>query len=97
MTSALKDSDNLRRIEALRPEHDSLRDAYIRYDAELRRAERDLDEATKEAVAIAGTSDLDELRKIIKADYETNTVVVDQYESLIADLKANLAKIDVKE
>lgn len=91
---ALKDSDNLKRIEAMRPKYDNLRERQIRNDADLQRTRQDILAAQEEAIAIAGTADLDELRAKITADYEANTKEVDEFESTLRSVEIELEEID---
>jgi hypothetical protein len=93
---ALKDSDNLKRIEALRPRFEKLREAQIRNDADRQRADRDLLQAQDDAIRIAGTADLDELRLKITADYDANTKVIDEFEAILTSIESGLADIEAE-
>jgi len=91
--TALKDSDNIARLEALRPRFEKLRDLKIRADAEVERAATELERAREHARKVAGTDDEDAIRAKIKESYERNTAAVDEFESAIAAVEAELAAI----
>jgi len=90
----LKDSENLKRIEALRPRMERLREAKIRNDAEAERLKREIAEARKAAVELAGTDDLNEIRKIISDNYAANTAAIDEFEKTLAEVEAELDAIE---
>lgn len=90
---ASKDSDNIARLEALRPAYERLRDQKIRADAEVERAAADLEKAKEAARRIAGTDSEDEIRTQIKANYEKNTAAVNEFEAVIASVQAELDAI----
>lgn len=91
---ALKDSDNLKRIEEMRPEYERLREEKIRNDADLARGDRDIKDAHAAAVELAGTSNLDELRLQITSDYEKNTKDVDAFSNLLTEIRSGLTAIE---
>jgi len=91
---ALKDSENLKRIEAMRPRYEKLRELRIRNDADLQRAQQDVLAAQEEAISIAGTANLDELRRKITADYEKNTTEINEFESVLEAVESAIAEID---
>jgi hypothetical protein len=90
---ALKDSDNIARLEALRPRFARLRDQKIRADAEVERAAADLEKAKEHARKVAGTDNEDQIREQIRASYERNTKAVDEFEAVIAAVEAELSAI----
>lgn len=90
----IKDSDNLRRLEKLRPRYEKLRDLRIRNAADAERAERDLAEASKAAIEVAGTDDIEGLRRLITENYAANTAAVDEFEAVLSDIDAALAQAD---
>jgi len=94
MSTALKDSENLARIERLRPRFERLNELRIRNAAERERAERDLEEARRSAVEVAGTDDLDELRAKITENYEENTRALDEFERVIAGIESALDAVN---
>jgi len=94
MTTALKDADNLARLERLRPRYERLNELRIRNAAERERAERDLAEARRSAVEIAGTDDLDELRAKITENYEENTRTIDEFAQVISGIEAALEAVN---
>lgn len=87
---ASKDSDNIARLEALRPKYERLRDQKIRADADVERAAADLERAKENARRVAGTDNEDEIREQIRANYERNTVAVDEFEAIMASVQADL-------
>lgn len=91
--ASLKDSDNIARIEALRPRFERLRDQKIRADAEVDRAAAELEKAREHAIKVAGTDDENAIREQIRANYERNTAAVDEFERAIAAVEAELAAI----
>jgi hypothetical protein len=93
---ALKDSENLKLIEALRPRTAKLKERKILNDADLQRHDRTVREALEHATKQFGTADLDQLRLKIAADYETNTNDRSQYEALIESVERELALIDAE-
>jgi len=94
MTNALKDADNLARLEKLRPRYERLNELRIRNAAEKERADRDLEEARRAAVEIAGTDDLDELRAKITENYEENTRAIDEFARVISGIEAALESVN---
>lgn len=91
---SVKDSDNLRRLEQLRPRYERLRDLRIRNAADAERAERDLADARKAAREVAGTDDLDELRGRITENYAANTAAIDEFERILTEVEAALAQAE---
>lgn len=90
---AVKDSDNIARLEALRPRYERLRDQKIRADADVERAAADLEKAREHARQVAGTDNEDEIRQQIRANYEANTKAVDEFEAIIASVEDELDAI----
>lgn len=90
----MKDSDNVARLEKLRPQYENLRDLKIRTGAELDRAEKDLEAAKEQAKAIAGTDNADEIRQQILQNYDTNTQRVDEFSSILEEITAKLAAVE---
>jgi len=90
MSTALKDSENLARLEALKPRFERLNELRIRNAAERERAERDLEDARRSAIEIAGTDDLDELRARVIENYEHNTGLLDEFTRLIEGVEHDL-------
>lgn len=80
---ALKDSDNIARLEALRPKWERLRDAKIRASADVAHRSDEVRRKKELAVEAAGTEDESEIRKIIIGRYERNTVAVDAFEAAV--------------
>ena len=93
MSNALKDADNLARLERLRPRYERLNEMRIRNAAEKERADRDLEDARRNAIEVAGTDDLDELRAMITENYEKNTRDLDAFERLITDIEARIKAV----
>lgn len=91
--TALRDSDNIARLERLRPRYEKLRDQKIRADAEVERAASELDKAKEHARKVAGTDDEDAIRSQIRDNYERNTQAVDEFERAMAAVEAELAAI----
>lgn len=90
----MKDSDNVARLEQLRPQYEKLRDLKIRTGAELERAEKDLETAKEQARAVAGTDNEDEIRQKIIQNYDENTKRVDEFSSILEDITAKLAAVE---
>ena len=94
MSRPLKDSDNIARLEALRPTFVKLRDQKIRADAEVERALSDLEAIKQSARNVAGTDNEDEIRNQVTANYELNTIAVDEFEAAIIAVEAELNAIE---
>lgn len=90
----MKDSDNVARLEELRPKYEQFRDLKIRTGAELERAEADLQTARDQAIAVAGTDNEDEIRQKILQNYEENTKRVDEFGSVLEAIASKLAAIE---
>jgi len=90
----MKDSDNIARLEAVRPKFEKFRDLKIRTKAELDRAEADLKAAKEQAIAVAGTDNEEEIRQKILQNYEENTKSVDAFLAIIEDIEAKLATVE---
>ena len=90
----MKDSDNIARLEKLRPRYEKFRDLKIRTSAELERAEADLKAARDQAIAVAGTDNEDEIRQKILENYKENTKRVDDFEAVLNDITSKLDAIE---
>jgi len=91
-----KDSDNLQLLEKLRPRHTAELNKLIRYDAELKHGERDLEELLAQLEEGWGTRDLNKVREIIKANYETNTQLVDRFSEALQAVAEGLAALEAQ-
>lgn len=91
-----KDSDNLAIIERLKPKHAAELNKKIRFEAELERGERDLEEMLAQLEAGWGTRDLEEVRNIVKANYEANTTLVDEFSAALQTVSEGLAAVEAK-
>lgn len=74
-----KDSENLAIIERLKPKHAAELSKLIRFEAELERGERDLEELFVELEQRWGTRDLNKIRELVTQNYAANTEAVDQW------------------
>lgn len=90
----MKDSDNIARLEALRPKFEKFQHLKIRTTAELERAEADLKAAREQAITIAGTDNEDEIREKILQTYNENTKRVDDFTAILNDIEKKLSEID---
>lgn len=90
----MKDSDNIARLEELRPKYEKFRDLKIRTSAELERAEADLQAAREHAIAVAGTDNEDEIRQRILKNYEENTHRVDLLDAILTEITTKLDAIE---
>lgn len=90
----MKDSDNIARLEGLRPKYEKFRDLKIRTSAELERAEADLQAAREHAIAVAGTDNEDEIRQRILKNYEENTHRVDLLDAILTEITTKLDAIE---
>lgn len=84
-TSVRKDSENLAIIERLKPKHSAEMNKLIRYETELERGERDVEELLVQLEQEWGTRDLDKVREIIRQNHANNSQKVNQW---VADLTA---------
>jgi BioD-like phosphotransacetylase family protein len=90
----MKDSENIARLDSLRPKYEKFRDLKIRTSAELERAEADLKAARDQAIAVAGTDNEDEIRQKILENYQENTKRVDDFEAILNDITSKLNAIE---
>lgn len=96
MSQMRKDSDNLAIIERLKPKHAAELNKKIRFEAELERGERDLEELLAQLEEGWGTRDLDKVRDIVKANYEANTAIVDEFSTALHAVAEGLAAVEAK-
>ena len=84
------DSENLQRLEALRPLHEALKAERIRAESDIARLERELEEARQAARAQFGTDDEDEIRRLIEAARARNTDAVEAFAAMLQGIAARL-------
>lgn len=89
----MKDSKNIARIEALRTEFESMRNAKIRVDADIDRSASDLEKHKAAAIEAIGTADENEIRALIQNNFDSNTADVDAFEALIAEIRNGIAQL----
>lgn len=93
MLAIRNDSDNEARIAQGRPRYEALREKRIRNEADVARMEADLAECERLAVEELGTSNTDDIRAIVRRNYEANTAAVDAFEAAVADVEARLQAV----
>nr|WP_250807700.1 hypothetical protein [Neorhizobium tomejilense] len=96
MNAPRKDSDNRAIIDDLKPKHAAQLNQKIRYETELSRGEKDLEELLAQLEEGWGTRDLNQIREIVKNNYETNTVLVDQFKAALAAVDEGLQAVEAK-
>lgn len=94
MTAPRKDAENLKILEALKPEFERLKATRIRTEAEVERHAREHDEAKAEARERLGTDDETSIRALIEEGRARNTEAVDAFVAAIDDVKLRLAEIE---
>ena len=85
-----KDSENLQRLEELRPLYEALKAARIRAESDIERLTRELDEARQSALEQLGTDDEDEIRRMIEAARVRNTQAVEAFAATLRSIAARL-------
>jgi hypothetical protein len=96
MNAPRKDADNRAIIDALKPKHAAELNKKIRYEAELERGEKDLEELLAQLEAGWGTRDLNKIRDIVKENYEENTILVDRFRDALAAVAEGLEAVEAK-
>lgn len=90
----VSDAENLKKLEELRPLHESLKASAIRVGADIERLSRQLEDAKKEARSEYGTDNIDELRKKISSIMSKNTEDVNEFERQLKDIEMKLQELD---
>ena len=85
-----KDSENLQRLEELRPLYEALKAERIRAESDIERLTRELDEARQSALEQLGTDDEDEIRRMIEAARARNTEAVEAFAATLRSIAARL-------
>ncbi len=85
-----KDSENLQRLEELRPLYEALKAERIRAESDIERLTRELDEARQSALEQLGTDDEDEIRRMIEAARARNTEAVEAFAAMLRGIAARL-------
>ena len=88
-----KDSENLQRLEELRPLYEALKAERIWAESDIARLARELDAAREAARAQLGTDDEDEIRRMIEAARARNTEAVEAFAALLDGIAARLAPV----
>lgn len=88
------DSENLRRLEGLRPEFERLRAERIRAEGEIQRLTRELEAARELAQRELGTDDETAIGRMIEDARARNTVMVEDFAGALGVIDARLAALD---
>ena len=88
-----KDSENLQRLEELRPLYEALKAERIRAESDIERLTREHDEARQSALEQLGTDDEDEIRRLIEAARARNTEAVEAFAAMLQGIAARLAPL----
>lgn len=92
--SARSDAENLKQIEAIRPEWERLAAERIRNEADIKRLAAEYEEAKRVAEEELGTSDEGEIREMITQGRTENTEAADEFVAGVRAVQARLAEID---
>jgi len=92
-TDTGRDSDNLKRLEALRPAFERLRTERILAEGEIERLTKELEAARQLALQELGTDDEAEIARMIAAARDRNTAMVEEFATLIRDIDARLQRL----
>jgi hypothetical protein len=87
------DAENIRLLEQYRPRYESLRTAQIKLSAEGERLAAEIAAEEARAVELLGTSDPDELDRIIKEAWADNTNVVNEFVSIIDEINESYRQL----
>jgi hypothetical protein len=88
------DTENARRIDAMRTAFERLRTERIRAESEVERLERELGEAREQARALFGTDDEAVIQAEIDAAKARNAQTLDAFEALLGDIAARLRGLE---
>lgn len=85
----------IKRFEELKSRHEKLKNKKAAVDAELKAYQSQLEEVKKEALALFGTSDIGELRVMLKEINEKNEKNLKEAEAAITTAEQQLAEIEL--
>lgn len=91
--SIRSDADNLKIIERNRTRHDALRTEKVRIERDIETNEQRLAEALASAKAKFGTDDIEQLREMVRENYQANTADTDAYAAAIERIERDLAAL----
>lgn len=94
LTATRSDSDNLKRLEELRPAYERLRTEAIRAQSDIERLTAELEAARKLAREELGTDDEEAIARLVTDARAENTARVQAFGDLVRDLEARLAKLE---
>ena len=87
------DSENLKRLEALRPRFERLKAERIRAEGDIERLARELAEARRLAREELGTDCESEIARMIEAAEAENAALVEAFAAQIRAVETRLAKL----
>ena len=87
------DSENLERLQALRPTFERLKAERIRAESEINRLAKDFEAARREAEKEFGTADEAEIQRMIAQAHTLNTRLVDAFASTVRAIDERLARL----
>ncbi|GJD89387.1 hypothetical protein BHAOGJBA_2914 [Methylobacterium hispanicum] len=91
------DEQNRALLTRLKPEHETLRRAHIRSEADAERAAAELARLEAEILDKYGTTDVDALQSRIEAGWRRNTEAVDAYQAELVRVRDAAARLEAED